>query len=73
MKTKQERTIESYDIHTQLYLHVDEDQNRRHQRFRYMYNVLAILAALIPRSLYFSQCKHQGWRESRADFQHGRQ
>nr|HAT8715337.1 hypothetical protein [Legionella jordanis] len=48
MKTKQERTIESYDIHTQLYLHVDEDQNRRHQRFRYMYNVLAILAALIP-------------------------
>lgn len=48
MEMKQERKLESYDKHTQLYLRVYEDQNRRHQRYRYMYNALAVLAGFIP-------------------------
>ncbi len=38
----------SQNPNAQLYLRAYEDQQRRHQRFRYMYSALAILAAFVP-------------------------
>lgn len=48
METKLDKKLEKYDDHTQLYLRVYEAQDRRHQRFRYLYRALAILAAFVP-------------------------